>query len=156
MLVPHDEAAIRELLERKVAAWNARDFPALRALWDLERDPCYVPEEALKPCLSWSELDAYWADTARASQAIQVAIRDVVVRELAPNLAAALYAMHWDFQAAGAARPVGGDLRVYAVMRRVPAGWRFAQYVEAPLAPIVYMRTLYEQQVTAGFSGANR
>ncbi len=155
MLTVHDEAAIHDVLERKVAAWNRRDFTALRALWDTESDPVYVPEEALEPCVNWAALDAYWAETARASRAIHISIRDVIVRPLAPELAAVLYSMHWDFHAVGAARPVGGDLRVYAVLRRVASGWRFAQYIEAPLAAIVYLRTLYERQVTGGFDAAS-
>ena len=51
----------------------------------------------------------------------------------------------------GQDKPVGGDLRVTAVFRKTPAGWRLFHYVEAPLAPIIYVRRLYQGQVDADF-----
>ena len=73
------------------------------------------------------------------------------VRTLSPDIVSVVYAMHWDARVRGAATPLGGDNRVCATLRRTSAGWRFIQYVESPLAPIVYMKRLYEQSVTPGF-----
>jgi hypothetical protein len=146
-----DTAAVTQLLAAKEKAWARRDFAALKALWDTSTDPVYLPEEARRPCLTWSDLEQYWQLTERASRAVSVRLSDVHYRALSTDLIAALYAMHWNFQTRDEQLPVGGDVRVYAVFRRTPQGWRFAQYIEAPLAPIVYMRTLYEKHVDAGF-----
>jgi hypothetical protein len=40
--------------------------------------------------------------------------------------------------------------RVCARLRRTAAGWRFAQYVESPLAPIACMRLHHERATTPG------
>jgi hypothetical protein len=151
MEIIEDQSEVHALLQRKVQAWNTRNFAGLRELWDTSREPVYVAEEALTPCLSWPDLDAYWSATERGSRSIRIALSDIVLRPLSCELIAAIYSMHWDFLATNAAKPVGGDVRVYAIFRRTSLGWRFAQYIEAPLAPIVYMRELYERQVTAGF-----
>jgi SnoaL-like domain len=135
-----------------VRAWREHDFAALKALWDTSQPPVYLPEEARKPCLTWDELDRYWAFTRDAAKKVSIRIADVEYRSLAPDLVSALYAMHWNFATHDEQLPVGGDVRVFAVFRRLSAGWAFVQYIEAPLAPIVYVRSLYEQQVDSDFS----
>ncbi len=151
---PHDpdERAIDSLLTAAEHAWGKSDFAALKQLWDPSAEPWYLAEEARKPCFSWQNLDGYWAATRAASRAISIRIADVTYRRLAADLISSFYHMHWNFQTPDTQAPVGGDVRVYALFRRTAAGWRFAQYIEAPLAPIVYMRTLYEQQVDPGFT----
>ena len=53
--------------------------------------------------------------------------------------------------AEGYEKPVGADNRAVALFRKLPEGWRICRYVEAPLAPILYMRKLYENSVEADF-----
>jgi hypothetical protein len=141
---PEVDSRIREALRELEAAWCAFDFERVRALWDGSRPPIYLAEEA-EPALSWDALEAYWRATRESI--VRVAMRidadRLVLRELAPGLVTALYPMHWDAQMKHEAEPIGGEVRVCATLRLTPAGWRFAQYVEAPLAPIVYMRRLY-------------
>jgi len=51
---------------------------------------------------------------------------------------------------------VAGTLRAIAICEPTAAGWRIRAWVEAPLAPIVYMRALYEgvaRQVTVDGQG---
>jgi hypothetical protein len=144
-------AEITALLEQAQLAWGRRDFLALKGLWDTAADPLYLPEEAREVCGSWPELDAYWGATQAASARIAVKIRALLLRELTNDLVAAFYTMDWSFATRAPGAPVAGETRVYAVFRRTASGWRFAQYIEAPLAPIVYMRMLYERQVDPGF-----
>jgi hypothetical protein len=150
-LDPVDHDALTDLLRRKVDAWKRHDFAALKLLWDTNDPPVYLPEESRAACLTWEALDHYWALTCNAARAVSIRVAQPTFRVLAPDLISALYDMHWNFQTADAQAPVGGDVRVYAVFRRTASGWRFANYIEAPLAPIVYMRTLYEQQVDEDF-----
>ncbi len=146
-----DSEAIQELLARKAAAWSRSDFTALKSLWDTSVEPVYLPEESRTACLTWEALDRYWAATRMAARAVTIRTGAPTIRILAPDVLAALYDMHWNFQTADAQAPIGGEVRVYALFRRTAAGWRFAQYIEAPLAPIVYIRSLYERQVDPGF-----
>jgi hypothetical protein len=152
MLSAADKTSLDSLLERKVRAWCAHDFAALKSLWDTSQPPVYLPEEARKPCLTWDDLDRYWAFTRDAAKKVSIRIANIEYRSLSDELVSALYAMHWNFQTRDQQLPVGGDVRVFAVFRRLSAGWAFVQYIEAPLAPIVYVRSLYEQQVDADFS----
>jgi hypothetical protein len=51
--------------------------------------------------------------------------------------------MEWQAAIKPEVEKLGGYVRVVAVLRRSQAGWRFVSYVEAPLAPIVYLGELY-------------
>ncbi len=153
-----DDAARREILALLGAlerGWRSLDFALIRSLWDQSRPPIYQAEEAPGPSLDWRSLQSYWDGTGRGIERMGMRITsEVSLHELAPGLVTACYQMHWDAQIRNEARPVGGDNRVFATFRRTPEGWRFAQYVESPLAPIIYMRRLYEQAVTPEFSAA--
>ena len=147
-----DHASIRRVLADLELAWRMLDFVALRSLWDESREPVYFAEEAPEPLLDWAALQAYWDLTRASIEAMGMRITSVHgVRELAPDLVSVVYSMHWDARVRGAATPLGGDNRVCATLHRTSEGWRFVQYVESPLAPIVYMKRLYEQSVTPGF-----
>ena len=149
---PTIRAAILVLLDDLEQCWRTLDFERLRRLWDSTRDPVYQAEEAASPCLDWPALHRYWETTGRAIERMGMRITsDVTLHELAPGLVTAVYGMHWDALIRGDQKPVGGDNRVFASFRLTDAGWRFAQYVESPLAPIMYLKKLYQDSVTPGF-----
>ena len=153
MIDPADERAIRAVLAELERAWNALDFVAIGNLWDRSNEPIYFAEEAPMPHLDWPSLQAYWEFTARSIARMGMRITDTPhLRPIGPDLVSAIYAMHWDAVIRGDPQPLGGDNRVCATFRRTVAGWRFAQYVEAPLAPITYVKWLYQRQVTPGFA----
>ena len=152
MIDAADRFEILKLLSELEQAWRALDFARIRTLWDASVDPIYFAEEAPEPLLDWPQLQGYWDFTGKAIEKMGMQILDEPkLRALAPDLVSAVYRMHWDAMIRGDAHPVGGDNRVCATFRRTPAGWRFAQYVESPLAPIAYMRLLYERATTPGF-----
>jgi len=134
-------------------AWNELDFAAIKSIWDTSRPPVYFAEEAANPHLDWPSLEAYWDFTRRSISRMGMRITNAPeLVELAPELVSVIYRMHWDALIAGDGKPLGGDNRVCATFRHTSDGWRLAQYVEAPLAPITYMKWLYEQAVTPGFA----
>lgn len=144
--VPEDtRQAIETALGELEQAWRTLDFERIRSLWDVSRAPLYQAEEALEPCTSWAQLDAYWARTRSGIAHMGLRIeRPIRFHAVDDELVTALYDMHWDALVKGDARPMGGDNRVFNTFRRTPAGWRMTHYVEAPLAPILYVRRLYE------------
>lgn len=153
MIDEQSRSEILAILAELERAWNTLDFPAIRALWDESTDPIYFAEEAIEPHLDWAQLQNYWDFTARTIVRMGMRITSTPqFRELAPGLISVTYAMHWDAVMKGSPKPVGGENRVCATFRRTARGWRFAQYVEAPLAPITYVKWLYERQVTPGFT----
>jgi len=149
-------AEISARLAELERAWCRLDFAAIRALWDTTTDPIYFAEESPEAKLTWTDLESYWALTGRLIEKMGMRVLgEPVMREIAPGMISVIYDMHWDALIRGETRAVGGDNRVCATFRHTKNGWRFAQYVEAPLAPITYMRKLYEQSVTTGFMGSN-
>jgi hypothetical protein len=153
---PTDVAQIEAILRRLERGWRDLDFSAIESLWDRSRPPIYFAEEAAQPLLSWSALRDYWRQTAGAIERMGLSIAlPATLRMLAAApgtaLLSAIYTMHWDALIRGSPRPVGGDNRVCATFRQVQDEWKLTQYVEAPLAPIVYMRKLYESSVSPDF-----
>ena len=130
--------------------WAQLDFAGLRQLWDDgEPAPVYIAEEAPAPLLDWDAIEAYWGATRGATRSLRIETWNLVVRELPEGLASAVYDMRWIGDFTGYPRPIGGDLRVSALFRARPRGWRFIHYVEAPLAPIAYFKRSYERFAAA-------
>ena len=137
---------IERTLEAYRECWSRLDFAALRQLWDAaESRPVYLAEEIPAPLFDWNGIESYWTATRGATRCIRIETWNLTVQPLATDLASALYDMRWIGEFSGYARPIGGDLRVSALFRRRDDSWRFIQYVEAPLAPIVYFRRCYER-----------
>jgi hypothetical protein len=146
---------LSDLIEQKADCWCHLDFARLETLWDRTNPPVYFAEEAQQPSLSWQALREYWQFTAASIAKMNlVIVRKPEFQALSDNLITGFYEMHWDAQMRDHTKPIGGDNRVCASFRHTADGWRFAQYVEAPLAPITYMRRLYENSVTPGFGAS--
>ncbi len=101
---------IEALLEELVERWKSMRLPEIRELWDgNEREPYYLPEEAEEPLIGWDDIEAYWQRTMAAIPRLTMRIWEVRVKPLAPDLAVALYRMHWNAEVKGFAEPLGGD-----------------------------------------------
>jgi ketosteroid isomerase-like protein len=146
----NDQAALTSVLRTLEHCWATLDFRTVRSLWDDTQPPLYLAEEAAGPWCSWEALEKYWADTSKLAKRNRVAIRDLRFHELGPQCASVFYEMHWDIELPDG-KSIGGDNRVCVSFKRTTAGWKIVQYIEAPLAPILYMRQLYELNVTPAF-----
>lgn len=141
-------------MDRLVAAWNELDFPAVRALWHpSEQMPWYLPEEETDFLMGWDAIEAYWARTRSSIKRLTMRTWNVNAKPMADDLIVLLYEMHWNAEVEGYPKPCGGDNRVTALMRKGDEDlpWRFCHYVEAPLAPIMYLRRYYEECVDESF-----
>ena len=149
------EQQVQPTLDALTAAWNKLDFAAVRSLWhpDVE-DPWYVAEEETEPLLGWARISDYWARTAKSIQRLSMRTWNLRAKLIADNVVVVLYEMHWNAVVQGFPKPCGGDNRVTALMRKSndgPPFWRFAHYVEAPVAPLVYLRQYYEASADDDF-----
>ncbi|MDX2236835.1 MAG: nuclear transport factor 2 family protein [Hyphomonadaceae bacterium] len=149
-------AELAALMDSYAAAWRANRAAALQPFWDRTgAAPLYIAEEIDAPILTWAALDAYWAKNETLHRKIDLRFSDVRGVALAADVAAIVAHMAWDIAfASGASAAMGGENRVAATLRRTPEGWRLAAWVEAPLAPITYLRRLYERAATPGFLDA--
>ena len=144
--------AIAAVLEQLQQNWNCMDLKAMANLWDTsDPNPFYLPEEVEQPLRDWDEIQAYWDKTMEMIPRLKMRVWDLEAVPVSDDLAWVSYQFHWDAEAEGYARPVGADNRAVALFRKLPEGWRICRYAEAPLAPILYMRKLYENSVDKDF-----
>ena len=146
------EAAVVALVRALEAQWNSGDMAGMAALWDADHpDPVYQAEEEDALARGWPALQDYWRRTQALNARVAVRYAEIGVTPLADDLALAHWRMHWDIALSGQAKPIGGDNRIFAVARRTAQGWRMVAYIEAPLAPLTYIRRLYESQASKDF-----
>jgi hypothetical protein len=143
--------AVETLLAEVATRWRTLDTPALESLWDHGHPPLYVAEESTEIHKSFESLRAYWTAARDSTLKMGLRLGRPEIVPLAPDLVTAMYPLHWECVLKGQTTPIGGDNRAFSVLRHVDGQWRFTQYIEAPLAPLVYMQHLYEQSVTPGF-----
>jgi SnoaL-like domain len=138
---------ITDFLASYRAAWNAHEIEKLDRFWDTkERAPVYLAEEARSAAMEWPDIRAYWKDAAKSIERIEVNYSNVRTTPPVDGTVTVVMDMRWDAKWDGG-QFTGGDNRVVARLRQTPQGWRLISWVEAPLAPIVYLRQLYRQSV---------
>ncbi|MFZ4070416.1 MAG: nuclear transport factor 2 family protein [Caulobacterales bacterium] len=131
------------VLDAYRGAWNGHQFDRLAQDWDTaDPMPVYLAEEAPATATDWPAVRAYWKDTDRAIERIQVQYANIGAKPVGPDQVMVVKDMRWDALWDGGR--LTGDNRVVASLRRTKDGWKFFSWVEAPLAPIVYMRRLYQ------------
>ncbi len=136
---------IATLLEQLCRYWQSLDFAGVKSLWDTDDEsPMYLAEEIEAPLLDWASLEAYWQNTAKMSKNFSMRTWDLRLKSLDDAHIVAWYRMAWGGDIEGYPKAIGGENRVSATLRRTSRGWRFCQYIEAPLAPLLYMQWLYE------------
>ena len=125
-------ATIREY----VACAETMDFARRKSLWDADEAlPILCPEEAQAPLVGWAALDGYWARSRVVMADLKAQARNIVVTLLADDIALATYDNRWIATMAGPAQeaPIAADVRMNALLRRKPEGWRYFQLVEGPV-----------------------
>ncbi len=140
------DARTQKLFTELEAVWRSGDFSKMRSFWvkDLAA-PLYLPEERKDFITTWADFDSYFAGTAKISkggvQVIYVPLTAVPVSQGQQQVA---FTMEWTMQLVTDNVPIGGSVRGVALMADDGKDWKLKSYIEAPLAPIVYMRELYE------------
>jgi len=131
------------LMRDYAAAWAENDAGQLKTFWDPDASPVYLAEEIDAPATDWGGVEAYWRNNERLH--LDVTLRFSDPRYVAMGAGLVMGVHHMDWTIAFTDRPaMGGDNRVAALYRETGQGWRIAAWIEAPLAPITYIRKLYE------------
>ena len=147
------EADVRAVIQESAARWTAQEAETVLELWD-ETDPqlMYLAGERDDWLIGWEEVSGYITPSGPTSalEAMRKRVSNIRVRQIAPDLAIATWDMHLDMKFRG--RPaIGNNIRLTAVLRQKPEGWRFIHYVEAPMTPLVYLQKFYEEDVEPEF-----
>ena len=131
------------LMRDYAAAWARNDAATLKTFWDHDREPVYLAEEIDEGFIEWAALEAYWRGNEAQHLDVRLTFSDPRYVEVGEGLVMGVHHMDWSI--AFTDKPaMGGDNRVAALYRRTDAGWRLAAWIEAPLAPITYVRKLYQ------------
>jgi hypothetical protein len=149
---PEVKAGVVATLMEAEKRWNSQDFATLLELWDNKDSfPTYLAEEQSQWFVGWPRLNAY-LNPPKANPAIEV-IReeysDIQVKQIAPDLAIAIWYMHFEMKVI-ASKPIGEDIRVSAVLRKKDDGWKFIHWAESPKTTMVYVEDLFEKDVAPG------
>lgn len=154
MALPDSAAAeIRDLFAAYSEAWAANDPIRLEAHWDTSDPvPVYLAEEIDTPMTDWESLRAYWRHNEGFHEKVRLVFSDFAFKPLDGSQVMVVFHMRWDIRFRNfASEAMGGDNRVVATVRQVGDEWRLTSWTEAPLAPITYMRRLYERSVSPDF-----
>jgi hypothetical protein len=143
---------IADVLAQLCGCWTRLDLKAVADLWDKEEPEIFfLPHEIEQPLIGREALMEYLERAQLRLQAASMRTWNLHVRPLAPDLAVALYEMHWNGLLVGVPRPMGVDSRATAVFRRRGHVWRIVHYVEAPPAFGVRLQQTYLAAVDADF-----
>lgn len=150
---PQVEADVRAVVHETAERWNSQDFSTVLELWDPDEPfPTYLAEEQAQWFIGWDRLREY-LDPPRpnpAVEAIREEMSDIRVKQIAPDLAIAVWYMHFEMKVI-ASNPIGEDIRVSAVLRNTPDGWRYIHWAESPKTAMVYIEDLFEKDVEPGW-----
>ena len=129
--------------------WNSQDFASILELWDEDQAfPTYIAEEQGQWFVGWDRLRGY-LDPPRPNPAIE-ALRldyyDIQVRQVAPDIAIAIWYMHFEMKVIGS-NPIGEEVRASGVFRKKDDGWKWIHYAESPKTAGVYLEDLMEKEV---------
>ncbi len=147
---------IDAVLKHTEQIWNAQEWWRLPdEIWDREDPtPIYVAEELYDVMVGWEVLDKYIFPPKKGLDAFRWGYSKLWVKELAPNVALALYD-HWFEIKIRAPGPFGeprhGFDRVLSIYNRREDGWRQSLYAQCPLGPDTYVRAMAEKLVKPDF-----
>jgi hypothetical protein len=120
------------------------EYQKFRKFWapDIET-PLYIAEEHKDVITDWASLETYFETAAKMLGPVVCKYDLKAIVPIQPDLVTAYCQMEWQAAIKPEVEKMGGYVRVVAVLRNSEMGWRFVSYVEAPLAPIIYLGELY-------------
>lgn len=144
-----DIAAIKAVVHETAERWNSQDFRTVLELWDQDEEvPFYLAEEQDGWFIGWEPLRGYLSPPmpSPAVEGLREEMRDISVKLIADDLAIAAWYMHFEMKLRGRP-PIGEEVRVSAVFRKKPEGWRYIYWAESPMAALVYIEKLFQRDV---------
>jgi hypothetical protein len=132
-------------------SWCDRDIHGLIQRWDMDDpDSSYLPADSVQRHIGATAITAYLTRQVQTFPLIRMGSRLLRPRRLGDDLGAAFAVVDWARQGSDGSAPLGGRVRIVAVLRRRGDQWRLCHYAEAPLAPLVALRQFYQQIAADG------
>jgi len=147
----NETTPIRAAAEAFWVAWSGRDVAGLTELWDTD-DPAssYLPAESEQRLIGAAAVNQHVIATIERFETIRMRPKVVYPRRLKQDLGSIFAVVDWALRETAGAPPMGGTIRVSAVLRLRGGAWRMSHYAEAPLAPLVELRKFYQKVAADG------
>lgn len=146
---PAVSAGVIKTIKSTETAWNTQDYAKILDEWDEDQAfPTYLAEEQAQWFVGWDRLRAY-LDPPRpnpAVEALRLEFYDIQVKQIAPDLAIAIWNHHFEMKIIGS-NPIGEDVRGSGVFRKKGDDWKWIHYAESPKAAPVFLEDLMEKEV---------
>jgi len=147
---------VTSLIKEYVAYSETMDFAGKKALWDSDDPaPLLMPEEAPTPLIGWSAINLYWSQSRVIMKSLKSQTANHTVRQIDRDLVLATYDMRWIATLAGpkdvSRKPISADVRVTALLRQKPEGWRFFHLMEGPIDLMAMTRLAYSRKAQSLF-----
>lgn len=142
---------IRGAAEAFWDAWSRRNRDELSELWDTD-DPAssYLPAESEQRLIGTDAVRRHVTATVERFEIIRMRPKLVHPRRLKQDLGSIFAVVDWALRETATTSPMGGTIRVSAVLRSRGEAWRISHYAEAPLAPLVELRRFYQKVAIDG------
>ncbi|MEM7503528.1 MAG: hypothetical protein AAF417_15865 [Pseudomonadota bacterium] len=151
-----DATAVNAFFESYASAWAENDAVAIASHWNPSAtDYLYKAEELPEFLVNMEQITGYWKHNERFHERIRLRFGEVTLKPL-PGGALAVLPMRWDIRFSEgvptleggdfphAGKMMGGENHVLTQLVETNNGIKLEAWVEAPDAPITYMRRLYE------------
>jgi hypothetical protein len=142
--------AVEQILTDYVLRWNDFDADGMISFWDTDDEGIIYVAEEIETLHGWNALEGYFRASDPEFSDHLITVRDVKARIIAPDVIQAFWNMSWNIYFITEKlypKPIGGDVRVTALLRRKEAGWKFFHWIEGPIAALFQLQRSLENKV---------
>ena len=142
--------AVEEILTAYVDRWNEYDADGMIPFWDTEDDGIIYVAEEIDTLHGWKALEGYFRGGDPETSDHLILFWDVKARTIAPGVIQAYWNMSWNIYFSTEKlypKPIGGEVRVTALLREREDGWKFFHWIEGPLAALIQVQRSLEKSV---------
>lgn len=132
-------------------AWSLRSVDELCDLWDtVDPTSSYLSAESEQRLIGFKAVQQHVVGTVERFETIRMRPQLVHPRRLKQDLGSIFAVVDWALRETDRVPPMGGTIRVSAVVRARGERWHICHYAESPLAPLVELRRFYQQIAVDG------
>ena len=139
-----------DILNAYMERWNEYDADGIIPFWDTDDDGIIYVAEEVDAVFGWDALEQYFRSADPETSDHLITFRDVTARLIAPSVIQAYWNMNWNIYFSTEKlyqKPIGGEVRVTALLRQRDDGWKFFHWIEGPLASLIQLKRAHEENV---------
>tara|TARA_B100000029_G_C17304581_1_gene861984 strand:+ start:320 stop:811 length:492 start_codon:yes stop_codon:yes gene_type:complete len=141
---------VEQILSDYLLRWNDFNADGMISFWDTEDEGIIYVAEEVDALHGWEALEGYFRASDPKTSDHFITVRDVRARLISSDLIQAFWNMNWSIYFATEKlypKPIGGEVRVTALLRKKDDGWKFFHWIEGPLAALLQLQRAHEDKV---------